>query len=301
MTTDEDVDKLLAPGGALEAVKKYREQGKVKAIGFSAHDEAAALRLIKTEEFDTVMFPLNFYSHTVGGVGHDVLTEAKSRGMGIFALKSMARCRLEPHGEGSDRAAATTSERGFDHPEYHVWYQPETEPEYVQKLLRYTLSIGAHSCLSPGALDLFDIMSSIAQGKTMDELGPLSEAEEIELAERYEGLVPVFHVGNHGGANMHSNWPNELPKRPPRQRPLSRTLRQRPLPLNRVCSRSECACARGDPQVTTAARANGHRCDDSKQAPVPMHCVTDERGWRPRARRFAASADGPGRPRSLRS
>ena len=228
MTTDEDVDKLLAPGGALEAVKKYREQGKVKAIGFSAHDEAAALRLIKTEEFDTVMFPLNFYSHTVGGVGHDVLTEAKSRGMGIFALKSMARCRLEPHGEGSDRAAATTSERGFDHPEYHVWYQPETEPEYVQKLLRYTLSIGAHSCLSPGALDLFDIMSSIAQGKTMDELGPLSEAEEIELAERYEGLVPVFHVGNHGGANMHSNWPNELPKRPPHQRPLSRTPKTPP-------------------------------------------------------------------------
>jgi hypothetical protein len=72
----------------------------------------------------------------------------------------------------------------------------------------------------------------------MDDLGPLSvrpstlrvvdrariigsktgalrraqEAEEMELAERYEGLVPVFHVGNHGGANMRSNWPNELVK-----------------------------------------------------------------------------------------
>ena len=34
----------------------------------------------------------------------------------------------------------------------------------------------------------------------------------MELAERYEGLVPVFHVGNHGGANMRSNWPNELAK-----------------------------------------------------------------------------------------
>jgi hypothetical protein len=44
-------------------------------------------------------------------------------------------------------------------------YQPETEPDYVAKLLRYTLSLGAHSCLSPGHLDLFDTMASIAQGE----------------------------------------------------------------------------------------------------------------------------------------
>ena len=49
----------------------------------------------------------------LGGVGHEVLKEAKARGMGIFALKSMARCRLEPHDSGSERAAATTSERGL--------------------------------------------------------------------------------------------------------------------------------------------------------------------------------------------
>jgi hypothetical protein len=85
------------------------------------------------------MFPLNFFSHTVGGVGHEVLAEAKARGMAIFALKSMARCRLEAHGEGSELAAPTANEKGLDHPDYHVWYQPETEPEYVQKLLRYTL------------------------------------------------------------------------------------------------------------------------------------------------------------------
>jgi predicted aldo/keto reductase-like oxidoreductase len=66
VTTSDDVDKILAAGGALEAVKKARSQGKVRAIGFSAHDEAAALRLIRSEEFDSVMFPLNFYSHSVG-------------------------------------------------------------------------------------------------------------------------------------------------------------------------------------------------------------------------------------------
>jgi len=41
---------------------------------------------------------------------------------------------------------------------------------------------------------------------------PAAVAALSELAERYQGLVPVFHVGNHGGANMQSNWPNDLPK-----------------------------------------------------------------------------------------
>ena len=39
-------------------------------------------------------------------------------------------------------AAPSAAERGLDHPDFHVWYQPETEPDYVQKLLRYTLSLG---------------------------------------------------------------------------------------------------------------------------------------------------------------
>ena len=54
VTTAEDVDQILAPGGALEAFKKAKAEGKVKALGFSAHDEAQAVRLIETGEFDTV-------------------------------------------------------------------------------------------------------------------------------------------------------------------------------------------------------------------------------------------------------
>jgi aryl-alcohol dehydrogenase-like predicted oxidoreductase len=55
VTTEADVDKILGEGGALEAVQAARAAGKVRAIGFSAHDEAAALRLIRSEQFDSVM------------------------------------------------------------------------------------------------------------------------------------------------------------------------------------------------------------------------------------------------------
>ena len=55
-----DATAVLAPGGALEAVEEARAAGQVRAVGFSAHDEAAAVTLCETGRFDTVMFPVNF-------------------------------------------------------------------------------------------------------------------------------------------------------------------------------------------------------------------------------------------------
>ena len=53
VTDDEQVDTILGPGGALEAFKEARAEGKVKYLGFSAHDEDAALRMVASDEFDT--------------------------------------------------------------------------------------------------------------------------------------------------------------------------------------------------------------------------------------------------------
>eukprot|EP01045_Picozoa_sp_COSAG04_P013925 COSAG04_NODE_1014_length_8762_cov_31.342145_8_plen_58_part_00 len=41
-----------------------------------------------------VLFPFNFFSYELGGVGAKVLAAAQARKMGVLALKSMARCRL---------------------------------------------------------------------------------------------------------------------------------------------------------------------------------------------------------------
>ena len=41
---EEDLDKILAPGGGLESVNIAREEGKVRFIGFSSHDLATAIK-----------------------------------------------------------------------------------------------------------------------------------------------------------------------------------------------------------------------------------------------------------------
>ncbi|MEM6393966.1 MAG: aldo/keto reductase [Planctomycetota bacterium] len=175
MTTAEDADEVLGPGGALEAVVKAREQGKVRLIGFSAHDEATALRLIETGAFDTVLYPLNAVAYEAGVFGPGVLAAANERGMGVMALKAMARGRVESW---------------EDRPYPKCWYQPEDRPEVARLLLRYTLNLpGVTAAIPPGEPALFEMaLDAVDRG-----LEPLSEEEQAGLmAALGADLVPIF-------------------------------------------------------------------------------------------------------------
>ncbi|MEM1212739.1 MAG: aldo/keto reductase [Planctomycetota bacterium] len=175
MTTAEDADVALGPGGALEAVIKAKEQGKVRLIGFSAHDEATALRLIETGAFDTVLYPLNAVAYEAGVFGPGVLEAANAREMGVLALKAMARGRVESW---------------EDRPYPKCWYQPEDRPEVAHRLLRYTLNLpGATAAIPPGEPAMFDMALDAADRG----LEPLSEGERSELmAALGVDLVPIF-------------------------------------------------------------------------------------------------------------
>ena len=86
----EDVDKILAPAGAAETFLAARKEGKVRHLGFSAHDTPAALRLMDALELDSVLFPVNVNAWDNGGFGPQILAKAKSKGMARMALKALA-------------------------------------------------------------------------------------------------------------------------------------------------------------------------------------------------------------------
>ena len=92
-------------------------------MGFSAHDEGIAVRLIESGLFDSMLVPLNFASYEAG-FGERMLKAANERGMGILALKSMARTKL-------------IGERSHE----KCWYEPEDRAEVIGLLLRYTLGL----------------------------------------------------------------------------------------------------------------------------------------------------------------
>lgn len=169
----EEAKQLLAPGGAIELFHEAREAGKVRYIGFSAHNQDAALHLIASGLFDSVLYPLNYVALTQGGFGPPVLDAANQRGMGILALKSMARTRIE---EGGKRSHAK------------CWYQPEDRPEVAQLLLRYTLNLpGVTAAIPPGDPGLFKLALSFA-----DDLDPLSDDELAQLEDAVAANEPLF-------------------------------------------------------------------------------------------------------------
>jgi hypothetical protein len=56
------------------------------------------------------------------------------------------------------------------HPKYKCWYTPEDEPEWAEKLFRYTLGLGATSALAPGNAEMFEMGCAFAPGRCCSPL-----------------------------------------------------------------------------------------------------------------------------------
>jgi aryl-alcohol dehydrogenase-like predicted oxidoreductase len=51
--------KVMGPDGALAALKEARARGQIDYIGITGHDPHVLTDAIRTQEFDTVLVPLN--------------------------------------------------------------------------------------------------------------------------------------------------------------------------------------------------------------------------------------------------
>ncbi len=92
VSTHDEVDKILAPGGALEAFVKAKEQGKARYIGFSGHhDPTVHQRLLAAfDGWDTVQHPVNLIDPHYLSFIRNVLPKVKERGIGRIGMKSNA-------------------------------------------------------------------------------------------------------------------------------------------------------------------------------------------------------------------
>ena len=175
VTTQEDVDKILGPNGALEAFLEARKAGKTRFIGFSAHSVEAATALMNQFDFDTILFPTNFATWHAGNFGPQVLELAQQKRMGILCLKAMAK---GPWPQGTSRAQRTYPK---------CWYEPLSSPEEAMMGLRFTLSHPVTAAVPPGDERLFKLALELAAKFT-----PLSAAEAAEIKEKGLKGEPIF-------------------------------------------------------------------------------------------------------------
>jgi hypothetical protein len=82
--SDEQLEQVLGPGGAFQALDKARDQGKVRFIGVTGHVHAVLEKAVKTGLFDTVQHPFNPLETDWLQA---VIPAAKSRNLGIIGMK----------------------------------------------------------------------------------------------------------------------------------------------------------------------------------------------------------------------
>ena len=91
-----DIDQILAPGGAIEALEAAKKAGKCRFIGFTGHfDPAAHAALLKAyDKWDTVMMPVHAADHAYLSFEKGALPEALERGVGTQAIKVFGKAHL---------------------------------------------------------------------------------------------------------------------------------------------------------------------------------------------------------------
>ena len=85
-----DLDILGRPGGALDALRKIKEQKIARFIGFSGHLDAAAMaEAARRHDFDTMLIALNHYQERRGDFEGGAIPVAAGREMGVMIIKSV--------------------------------------------------------------------------------------------------------------------------------------------------------------------------------------------------------------------
>jgi aryl-alcohol dehydrogenase-like predicted oxidoreductase len=171
LKTMKDLDQVFGANGAMETFVKAREAGKVRFIGFSAHNEEVALKAMDLFDFDTILYPINSVCWYNGNFGPAVYETAVKKEMGILALKAVAKTRVPK------------KERAFP----NMWYKPFEEEAEIDNCLRFTLAKNIAATVHAG--------DSLFMKKTLMFVNKNKEIVEPELKEvkqMVKGIKPIF-------------------------------------------------------------------------------------------------------------
>jgi aryl-alcohol dehydrogenase-like predicted oxidoreductase len=89
ISTQEELDRTFAPGGAMETFLWAKNEGLVRNIGFSAHNEDIAIQACGLYDFDTVLFPMNWALGLQTRWGDRIAEEVKKTDKGLLSMKVM--------------------------------------------------------------------------------------------------------------------------------------------------------------------------------------------------------------------
>ncbi len=149
----EEWDTAFAPGGAVEALAKARDEGLCNFIGVTGHGVRIAamhLRSLQTFDFDSVLLPFNFVllERPDYRADFEALVElCADRNVAVQTIKSIARGRWSGSLEGK-----------------FSWYEPLTDAAAIGRAVRYVLSDNQRFLNTTSDASLLPILLEAAAG-----------------------------------------------------------------------------------------------------------------------------------------
>ena len=87
----EQLDQVLAAGGALEALQEAKTAGKIGHIGLTAHSTEVFARALELDWVETIMFPYNI----VESQGEELIAKCTEKNIGFIDMKPLAGGAIE--------------------------------------------------------------------------------------------------------------------------------------------------------------------------------------------------------------
>jgi len=169
----DELNTVVGENGALQAFTEAKEEGLINHIGITSHNPENIMRALKHIELETILLPVNYVLHAHPEPRNDyvpVLDKAKQLGLGVIAMKSVAK------------GPYPTEEKTRD-----TWYEPFTTHAGIEEALRFTLS----QCVTTAATS-----SDMEIARTMIDLAEdyisMDEEEQEALIRKAADYKPLF-------------------------------------------------------------------------------------------------------------
>jgi aryl-alcohol dehydrogenase-like predicted oxidoreductase len=171
-----------APGGAVEALARARDEGLVRFVGVTGHGLRIArthLRSLERHPFDAVLLPYGFVHLQDPGYRADVdalLAVCDERGVAVQTIKSVSRRRWLPEHQG---------------PRYS-WYEPVDDADVLTRAVRWVLADPRLFVNSSSDARLLPAVLAAAEGAA-DAPVPTDDQMQADVAA--QGMRPLFDGG----------------------------------------------------------------------------------------------------------
>jgi aryl-alcohol dehydrogenase-like predicted oxidoreductase len=176
ITSMEELDACMRPGGALEALIEARAQGLTRHLGITGHGKdspAIFLEALKRFDFDSILFPLNFVQMAIPEFRKDaeaLVTTCNAKDVGTMVIKTVTK---GPWGE--KQKTATT------------WYEPFDRMEEIQRAVNFALSYEVTGMCTAGDTNVLPMVLKACQ-----DFSPLDHSEREAMIQSGLHFEPLF-------------------------------------------------------------------------------------------------------------